>query len=135
MFCIFTWLCLGRWLKLYKKRTWKIWRSIFFLISENAITGGISGCVERRYVVFLENKTLLDIDFNIFHGLGMPQPLRYAEIKYDNTLGLKKWLFNLDKSDTGYTLEVDLKLTDKTKTHSWTFHFVQRKYQLKILIV
>ena len=63
------------------------------------------------------------MDTNFSYGLDISQTLRYAKMKFCNTVNLEEIQSTPDKSATGYVLEVDLNYTDKTRTLSLHFSF------------
>ena len=112
------------------------------LTLKNTIRGGISSFMGDRYVKSDENKKINFMDGTIIYGNSMIQLLPYNEIEmwhgdpdpYMNKLD--ETLNNLDESDIGYFVEVDLKYPDKIKKKIKTFHFVLKiTFFIKISIM
>ena len=110
----------------------KIQEASLFLINEIANTGVIYGCMGEISAISVKDTRILATDSSSLNGIGMSQPLPYAEVKFDERVILEKLLSTADSADTSCVLKVELKYTDEAKKYFWVALFVQRILKLSI---
>ena len=103
-------------------------KDLIFLI-ENNIRGGISSVMGKRYVKSDEKNKILYMDATNLYGHSMSQFLLYHEIEmwHGHPDKYWKWMDEIlntpDDSESGYSLEVDLKYPDDIKQKTKYFPF------------
>ena len=114
------------------------------LIVENGITGGM--CHEIRHYAKVDNKYMKDYDENKessylkywdvinLYGWEMSQnlPVNYFEGIEETSQFNEDFIKNYnDKSDEGYSLEVDIQYQKNYMNFIMTYHFYQEEWRLK----
>ena len=75
----------------------------------NAKRGGLSGFMEKRYIISVIHSRIFDLDSINVNGINMSQSLPYAEEEIDKGVSLGQTLTIAEYSENWYVFKVDSK--------------------------